>query len=79
MRVWHCRATAAGEQAAFFMADVAITCCCFVTDAGDAAAAGQGGGGGAACARVLAVGDAGGSVHFLDFPDELQTVGTPAF
>lgn len=68
VRVWHCWSPVAGDQAAFFMADAAITSCCFVGGS-------QIAGAGAACAHVLVVGDVGGNVHFLDFPQELQMMG----
>ncbi|GAX79554.1 hypothetical protein CEUSTIGMA_g6995.t1 [Chlamydomonas eustigma] len=51
------------EPVAFFMADAAINSCCFV------------GGGTKESnkeADIIAVGDASGHVHFLDFPREMQ-------
>jgi hypothetical protein len=66
-RVWEARS---GRQVAFFVADAPLTCAAF--------AGGAGAGGSVACAAdILAAGDAGGAVHFLDLPAELQPDGGP--
>jgi WD40 repeat protein len=61
------------RQVALFAADAAITCCAFLapptpTDT-------NGDGNGDACGQMLAAGDAGGAVHFLDFPSGLLMAG----
>ncbi|GFH24129.1 WD_REPEATS_REGION domain-containing protein [Haematococcus lacustris] len=49
--------TAAGRQLAFFMGDAALTSLCFA---------------GFPYADIIVAGDAGGCLHFLDCPPELQ-------
>jgi len=73
LRLWCCGEAAMGEQLAFFMVDAAVTSVCFV--GGRVPRPGETSGGRPpedCIADIVALGDAGGYVHFIDFPRELQ-------
>ncbi|KAG1672914.1 hypothetical protein FOA52_012359 [Chlamydomonas sp. UWO 241] len=77
LRLWCCGEAAMGEQLAFFMADGAITSVCFVggtvPEATVRGAAQKAAAPLEECvADIVAMGDAGGRVHFVSLPRELQ-------
>ncbi|KAG1677324.1 hypothetical protein FOA52_010703, partial [Chlamydomonas sp. UWO 241] len=61
----------APRQVALFAADAAITCCAFLAPPTTSSADGSSGDEGAGGGQMLVAGDAGGAVHFLDFPRKL--------